>query len=312
MLQISKMNEPQNGAGNTAAALTTPRYKEQGMAELQPILAQAALQPSPTTEEWRPIAEMKGRYEVSSFGRVRSIYGICRELPLARVGQRVILKCGRNGLKRRVHELVYKTFRGDVPAGREILHADGNKANNALANLVLTEPIVLRARDGGSQSLLDRISGRVVVVASGCWEWQGSRNAKGYGKLSTGASRLEQALEYVHRVVYRESVGDVNAETVICHKCDNPPCCNPAHLFAGTTSDNVRDCVAKNRFRPPALAGEDNGRAQLTAEIVKQVRAKHPSGTISGEAAIYLATEHGVTPSCIRKIVYRRTWKGVE
>lgn len=72
-----------------------------------------------------------------------------------------------------------------------------------------------------------------------CWEWTGPRVPRGYGQLG----RL-----YVHRLVAEAAFGPIPPKYQVCHHCDNPPCCNPAHLFVGTQSDNMRDMVAKGRW----------------------------------------------------------------
>jgi len=70
---------------------------------------------------------------------------------------------------------------------------------------------------------------------TGCWEWTG-RTLKGYGVLKIGRTQW-----YAHRASYRVRVGEIPKGMMICHHCDNPPCINPAHLYAGTALDNARD-----------------------------------------------------------------------
>jgi hypothetical protein len=77
-----------------------------------------------------------------------------------------------------------------------------------------------------------------------CWPWLGTRDAKGYGHFS-----LELRMEKAHRVALRLSGVEVPATLLVCHHCDNPPCCNPAHLFVGTVRDNALDMIAKGRHR---------------------------------------------------------------
>src|SRR3990172_5517239 len=75
-----------------------------------------------------------------------------------------------------------------------------------------------------------------------CWEWQGNRGAGGYGLLTLDGKSVG-----VHRVVYWVLVGEIPEGMCVCHHCDNPPCCNPAHLFVGSIGDNIGDMFNKGR-----------------------------------------------------------------
>lgn len=87
-------------------------------------------------------------------------------------------------------------------------------------------------------------------VESGCIEWQGNRDADGYGRLETFGEVL------AHRIAYMMQNGSIPEGMVICHRCDNPPCVNPAHLFLGSHQDNADDCVSKGRR--PSVWGDQN------------------------------------------------------
>ena len=78
-----------------------------------------------------------------------------------------------------------------------------------------------------------------------CWEWQGSRLPSGYGQLHIWGDKNHL---YAHRVTWEIAHGPVPDDLDICHSCDNPPCCNPAHLWAGTAKQNTWDSIRKGRF----------------------------------------------------------------
>lgn len=105
-----------------------------------------------------------------------------------------------------------------------------------------------------------------------CWEWQGARIGRGYGWVSThvgnrAASRVSAYLSGL--------LDDLASPMHVLHHCDNPPCCNPTHLFLGTNQDNVNDRVAKNRSGGKPLYGQANGASKLTDVQVKQVRGMY-------------------------------------
>jgi hypothetical protein len=103
-----------------------------------------------------------------------------------------------------------------------------------------------------------------------CWEYTGSIGSNGYG-LFSHAGRTYRA----HRLAWMLTHGPIPEGLYVCHTCDNRPCVNPAHLFLGTHTDNVRDMVAKGRNVCPA--GERNGFAKFTDAQVAAIRADHRS-----------------------------------
>lgn len=133
-----------------------------------------------------------------------------------------------------------------------------------------------------------------------CWEWTGTV-VGGYGTLTyKGKSWL------AHRLSYTIHFGEFAAELCVCHRCDNPLCVNPNHLFLGTRADNNLDKMQKNRH--VAANGERNGGHRLTADDVREIRRLHSEGTQNAE----LAKQFGVGKSTISSITLRRSWKHAE
>lgn len=80
-----------------------------------------------------------------------------------------------------------------------------------------------------------------------CWEFTGSHPGRGYGVI-----RYHGATQYAHRIAFETQVRPLLPGEFVCHRCDNPPCCNWSHLFAGSSAVNVADMWAKGRGKVPA------------------------------------------------------------
>ena len=81
------------------------------------------------------------------------------------------------------------------------------------------------------------------TVTPGCWLWRGAITSTGYGHMKVG-----EHYEKAHRIAWRFAYGVIPDGLQVCHRCDNPPCVNPDHLFLGTQVDNLRDCYRKGRM----------------------------------------------------------------
>ena len=156
---------------------------------------------------------------------------------------------------------------------------------------------------GGPPNRLD-LEGRIQAsVQRGdpdeCWPWMGTRDKNGYGITSRKRIR-------VHRWMFEQHNGPIGPGLVICHRCDNPPCCNPAHLWVGTPEENNADKVAKNRCGNPGR-GSDNHQSRLSEDSVREIRRLHAAGSTMQT----LADEFGVGITTIWYIVHRVTWNHV-
>jgi hypothetical protein len=142
-------------------------------------------------------------------------------------------------------------------------------------------------------------------LPSGCWLWQGRRNHQGYGLWREHASGKNWV---VHRLIW-ELFNDqpVPDGLQVCHTCDNPPCCNPEHLWIGTATDNAQDKVAKGRWRGGDTRGELNGQSKLTEPQVVEIRRR----VAAGETRTALALEFGVHLITVSQLVRRLTWRHV-
>lgn len=103
-----------------------------------------------------------------------------------------------------------------------------------------------------------------VVIENGCWIWQGSKNDKGYGRIRSGKKTFR-----AHRVSYEAFHGPIPKGHGVLHKCDNPSCINPDHLFSGTQFDNMSDASTKGRLL--GMKGEDNPSCVLTKNEVLSI-----------------------------------------
>ncbi len=136
-------------------------------------------------------------------------------------------------------------------------------------------------------------------TVTGCLEWQGSRDRKGYGTL-----RRDGADHKAHRFAYEAVHGPIgSSEIFVLHKCDNPPCCNIDHLFLGDHADNMSDMKAKDR----QAKGEKNSNAKLNAHMVVLIRKLYSEGVSQQK----IADQFNISQTTVSYVNRRAYWKHV-
>ena len=136
-----------------------------------------------------------------------------------------------------------------------------------------------------------------------CWPWTGTKNEYGYGIVQLRRGKFDRA----HRLTFQYAGGNLGSAEVVCHRCDNPPCCNPAHLFAGTMGDNTRDMIGKGRQQDyrRQRRGEAHPMAKLTEAQAREI--KHSSLT-----ALELSRQYGVSRDMVYYIKRGKNWAHLE
>jgi hypothetical protein len=128
-----------------------------------------------------------------------------------------------------------------------------------------------------------------------CWEWMGCRLEKRGGH---GHCWFQGKAQYVHRLAHRAWRGEIPDNLRVLHKCDNPPCLNPEHLYLGTPADNVRDMIERGRHSHYSAPGLSSSRAKLNAEQVLSIRALARQGLSDPQ----IAPLFGISRSSVRRI----------
>jgi hypothetical protein len=149
-----------------------------------------------------------------------------------------------------------------------------------------------------------------------CWEWRGGKIPSGYGQMWLYRQNGRKAFS-ASRLMYKLATGEDPCPLLVLHTCDNPPCCNPEHLFLGTNQDNIDDMVAKgrhsfatnnpmhNRVSVDKRTGENSSSAILTEVQVSHIREL----LSAGNTQLSIANAFGVSRFCIGSIHLRKTWK---
>lgn len=161
-----------------------------------------------------------------------------------------------------------------------------------MSNTIETQAVVVRESSA-------------VAVRSACIEWFMGKNSNGYGIFNIGGRKNHRQV-LAHRMIYEISRGPIPRGMLVCHRCDNPPCVNPEHLFLGTSRDNTLDAWNKGRLpQIPPMPGELNPKAKLTEEQVIEIRRLYASGVFQKT----IGAMFGIKQITVSNITTRKHWK---
>jgi len=146
---------------------------------------------------------------------------------------------------------------------------------------------------------------RRVIRQDGCWEFKGTISSTGYFEIKIGGRYKPKSMK-AHRISWIIHKGEIPKGMHVLHRCDNPRCTCPSHLFLGTNHDNVLDKESKGRGNQPKE--EDHNKAVLTRKQVKKIKQLLKLGVM----ATKIARDFGVGSSTIYNIKYGNTWRHVK
>jgi hypothetical protein len=156
-----------------------------------------------------------------------------------------------------------------------------------------------------SKSLIDRFWEHVEITDD-CWIWNGASSRNGYGELSNYSDGKHSQVA-THRLSWELHNGSIPVGMCVLHKCDNPPCVNPSHLYLGTKKDNSRDCIQRGRFKRNPQYGVKNKSTKLKMCQVIQIRELLAQGLSQRKVARIF----NVGQYAIASISREETWKCV-
>jgi hypothetical protein len=142
---------------------------------------------------------------------------------------------------------------------------------------------------------------RYAVSENGCWNWVATKDRDGYGLLTHHRGKQIRA----HRASYEFHVAKIPVGLLVCHSCDNPSCINPNHLFVGTSKENTRDMLDKNRR--PVLRGERHPNAKLTNVQVTQIKQLRSENRLLKD----IANQFNISFQTVSSITKGTTWNNI-
>jgi HNH endonuclease len=156
--------------------------------------------------------------------------------------------------------------------------------------------------DWTKERLKSFVEERIFYSPDGCWYWTGYLNDAGYGVIDLNRRGIRKVLRAT-RVYYEIKKGPIPDGYHICHRCDNPACVNPDHLFAGTREENMLDMINKGR----SPKGSKHGNAILKESDIADIRNLISKGFSMDEIAV----KFNVSATAIYDIKAKRTWSHI-
>lgn len=139
-----------------------------------------------------------------------------------------------------------------------------------------------------------------AIVRDGCWGWDGCKDGSGYGRIGLVTEKGKRSIQ-ASRASWMIHNGPIPQGIHVLHRCDNPECANPDHLFLGTNLDNIADMVAKGRAPGVSLPGARNPNAKITAAQAAAIRS-------SAERTKLLMARYGISRSMVKNIRSGKNW----
>lgn len=178
---------------------------------------------------------------------------------------------------------------GEIPDGFDVRRTCSNRKCVNIAHMYLKKNQV------DKRSMITRFWENVIKTDY-CWNWVGRVNLEGYGLISENGKQYR-----ANRISYQMKNGPIKNEMLICHKCNNPNCVNPDHLYEGTPKENSQDMILAGHSRK----GIKNTNAILNEEKVLQIRKIYKEKKTSYKA---LSINFEVSEATIGQIIRRDTW----